>query len=183
MHSFLLFVLLVALQTATGYMVSDQVLRSSSLALDRTKLRRKEKRKSEIFAIFCYLPFSLAALYYFNLKIYDYFLIICFYWLLLKNHLVPSACVFGVLVYHNILYLDLILVPFFVMMSEPLRSRAKYVLCSGAIFLGLHLFDNYLLELYVSFALLLGSLSLQKPRPVCAERPHSPTLNTLVLES
>lgn len=141
------------MQVATGYMVSDQVLRSSSVTLDKAKLRRKEKRNSEIFMVFYYLPFTLAALYYMNLKIYDYFLVIGFYWLLLKNYVVPSACVLGLLVYHNILYSDMILIPIFIMMNEPIKSKIKYIACTALIFLGLNVFDRHLTEQFVSICL------------------------------
>ena len=81
----LLFIVLAILQTQTGYMLSDPILRGTSVPSVRTKLRRKEKKATEIFVIYYYIPFTLAALYFFNLKIYDYFLIVGFYWLFLKG--------------------------------------------------------------------------------------------------
>lgn len=141
------------MQVATGYMVSDKVLRTSCVTLDKTKLRRKEKRNSEIFMVFFYLPFTLVALYYMNLKIYDYFLIIGFHWLLLKSCIIPSACVLGLLVYHNVLYADMILIPIFVMMNEPIKNKIKYLACAALIFFGLNMLDRCITEQFVSFSL------------------------------
>jgi hypothetical protein len=158
--TFLLFVALVAMQTATSYMISDRILRSSAPTTDKAKLRRKEKKSSEIFMIFYYLPFSLAALYFMNLKIFDYFLIASFYWLLLKNRTIPSACTLGLLIYYNVLYADFILVALFVMMNQPVRNKLKYILCCGSIFLCLNIFDNYLTGQYVSLVSIVGRLSM-----------------------
>jgi len=144
------------MQTATGYMISDRILRNSAPTAGKVKLRKKEKKSSEIFMIFYYLPFSLVALYFMNLKIYDYFLITSFYWLLLKNRTIPSACTLGLLIYHNILYTDLILVALFVMTNQPFKSKLKYILYSGFIFLGLNIFDKCLTNQYVSFMYIVG---------------------------
>ena len=54
----LLFIVLAILQTQTGYMLSDPILRGTSVPSVRTKLRRKEKKATEIFVIYYYIPHS-----------------------------------------------------------------------------------------------------------------------------
>ena len=58
---------------------------------------------------------------------------------------------FGIMLYHNILHADLILVPILLMSGDTIKQKVKYIGCAAISFLGLLGADYMLTEQYVIF--------------------------------